>query len=367
MAAQGDSSPGGDGPGAPERPAPGPPGGGWEVPHVQRAPDAPRHTAPGTFSAPEQAAASGPAAPGGALGRPAARPHPRRGPDLATVATMVASLPLIMLSFFVVLLALFVVDVCLGSIDLPLGLVVLGWLASGALVFLPAAEPHLARRLLGLRRPTDAEAVLVQAAWLDVAPAAGVDPATYSLWIDDRPGVNACVPGGRFLALPRSIIELSPRQRAAVTAHELAHHLRGHASARLLLQWYAAPARAMLRTLGALLRTGGRGNPVLAPLGCVIGLVFLVLAGLGVWAVATMPRLRLTLLVLPFLPFLGRWAEKRCDRLAADAGYGPDLLAVLARHQESGQAGRGEGGALSARPSVAARADALRRHLAGDR
>jgi STE24 endopeptidase len=270
------------------------------------------------------------------------------------------------LSFFVVLLVLFVVDVCVPAIDLPLGLVVLGWFASGAVVFLPAAEPHLARRLLGLRRPTDAEAVLVDAAWREVAPAAGVDPGAYSLWIDDRPGVNACVPGGRFLALPRSIVDLTPRQRAAVTAHELAHHLRGHASARLLLQWYSAPARAMLRTLAALVRTGGRGNPVLAPLGCLIGLVFLLLGGLGVWAVATMPKLRLTLLVLPFLPLLGRWAEKRCDRLAADAGYGPDLLAVLAREQESGQAARSEGGALSARPGATARAEALRRYLAGD-
>ncbi len=114
----------------------------------------------------------------------------------------------------------------------------------------------------------------------------------------------------------------------------------------------------MLRTLSALIRTGGRGNAVLAPLGCVVGLVFLALAALGVWAVVTMPRLRVPLLVLPFLPLLGHWAEKRCDRLAADAGYGPDLLAVFGRWQESGQADRG--GALAGRPTVTARAEALR-------
>ena len=339
--------------------------GGWEVPHVHRAPDAPLHTAPGTFS-PPQDAWIGPA--GSAVPRqdqaPATRPG-RRTPDLATVAALLASLPLVALSFFVVLLVPFVLDVTLRFVDLPLGLVVLGWLASGALVFVPAAEPHLARRLLGLRPPTAAEDVLVQAAWQEVAPVAGVDPSTYTLWIDDRPGVNACVPGGRFLALPRSIVELTPRQRAAVTAHELAHHLRGHASTRLLIQWYTAPARAMLRTLGALIRTGGKGNAVLAPLGCLVGVVFLALAALGIWAIVTMPGMRALLLGVPFLPLLGHWAEKRCDRLATDAGYGPDLLAVFARWQESGQGGADGGGLLSARPTVAARAEALRRYLDG--
>src|SRR4051812_35351452 len=82
---------------------------GWEVPHVQRAPDAPRDTPPGTFSAPKTAGAE-PSA-------PAARGGPHRL-DLATAATVLAALPLMVLSFFVVLLVLFVIDVCLGAIDL---------------------------------------------------------------------------------------------------------------------------------------------------------------------------------------------------------------------------------------------------------
>lgn len=333
------------------------PGSRWEVPRVPRAPEPPPHTAPGTFSPPAQAAPAQPQA--------VRRPRPaRRAPDIAAVAGVVAALPLMVLSFFVILLVLFAVDVPMDAFDIPGEAVVLGWLGSGALVFLPAAEPYLARRLLGLRRPTDAEAVLVHAAWAEVAPAAGIDPAAYALWMDDRPGINACLPGGRFLAVPRSIVDLPPRQRAAVLAHELAHHLRGHSAARLLVQWYSAPARAMLRTLGALLRTGGRGNPVLAPLGCVFGLVLLLLAGVGVWAAVEMPRLRLALLVLPFLPLAGRWAEKRCDRLAADAGYGRDLLAVFEHWQSSGQALGGDGGgALSSRPTAAARAEALRAYL----
>lgn len=373
MAGQGDSSPGA----GREGPVP---GAGWEVPHVPRPPEAPRHTPPGAFSAPAHAPAA-PAPPADGRARPPrrragparkladcagpARKLAGRAPDLAAVAGVVAALPLMVLSFFVVLLALFAVDAPMDALDIPGEAVVLGWFASGLVVFLPAAEPFLARRLLGLRRPTDAEAVLVQAAWADAAGAAGVDPRSYALWMDDRPGINACVPGGRFLAVPRSAVELPPRQRAAVLAHELAHHLRGHATARLLVQWYSAPARGMLRAIAALLRTGGRGNAVLAPLGCVFGVVLLLLAGVGVWAVVEMPRLRLALLVLPFLPLAGRWAEKQCDRLAADAGYGPDLLAVLARWQESGRAlGADGGGALASRPGAATRADALRRYLA---
>ncbi len=49
----------------------------WEVPHVHRAPDAPRHTAPGTFSPPEDACDR---AGRSAAGPGRLRPGPRAGP-----------------------------------------------------------------------------------------------------------------------------------------------------------------------------------------------------------------------------------------------------------------------------------------------
>jgi Zn-dependent protease with chaperone function len=330
----------------------------WEVPHVSIPPVAPPHTAPGSFWS----------------DRPMPVPPRERGfrrhVDAATVATLITSLPWIGGSFFAVVLVLMALDALLpiGALVTP---ITVAWLLSGAIIFLPGAEPHIAHVVLGLRKPAEAEEALINTAWTDVAQRASLDSASYSIWIDDRDTLTACVPGGNILAVPRKAIEIPARQRAAVIAHELGHHLAGHAWARMLVQWYSAPARWTVRVYRTVLRATGRGGqvagPVGATIGCFIGIVWLLIGLAIVVGIYSQPWLRVAIPVFLVLPWLSRWAEKRCDRVAADLGFGPDLMDLFRYWQESG---RDEGSAsgligriFASRPTVGARMHALQAYL----
>jgi Zn-dependent protease with chaperone function len=300
-------------------------GKAWDVPQVTHAPEAPRHLPPGTFL-------------------PETQPPPReRGPmrgsravDAATIVTLIASLPWMCASFIGVVLLLMVLDWLLpiGALVTPLAL---AWLVSGIVVFVPRAEPYIAHYVLGLRQPTTAEAALVTATWHEVTRRASLSPEAYSVWIEDRDALTACTPGGNVLAVPRTISELQARQRAAVMAHELGHHLAGHARARMLVQWYSAPARWIMRMYRTVLRATGRGGQLAGPagaaIGCIAGAVWLIIGVALVFGFYSEPWLRAAIPIMLVLPWLSRWAEKRCDRVAADLGFGPDgpvpLLAGL--------------------------------------
>jgi Zn-dependent protease with chaperone function len=81
----------------------------------------------------------------------------------------------------------------------------------------------------------------------------------------------------------------------------------------------------------------------------------------------TTPELRPILIALPLLPWLSRWAEKRCDRVAADLGYGRDLLDLFQWWQDSGFEEPRPAGVVrqvfSSHPTVANRIHALRTYL----
>jgi len=331
----------------------------WEVPHVSSAPDAPRNTTPGSFSYES-----------GTLPVGQTPEHVERRIDAATIATLFASLPWVSGSFIAVVLVLMTLDLLL-PIGALVGPVALAWLASGVLVFVPRAEPYIAHLLLGLRQPTDSEGALIGGAWQAVAERATVDPRSYSLWVDDRDAPTACVPGGGILAVPHAAMRIPARQRAAVIAHELGHHLAGHARARMLVQWYSAPARWVVRAYRAVLRTTGRGGQVAGPagamVGCILGVVWLLIGFAVLLGLYTEPWLRLAIPVLLVLPWLSRWAEKRCDRVAADLGFGPDLMDLFRDWQESGRGDGSASGAIgrlfASQPTVGARMQALQKYL----
>src|SRR6266540_3610218 len=262
----------------------------WEVPHQSQAPSAPRDTAPGLFTF------DGPQADG------QRHAPPQRGIDVTAVATLVASLPWIVGSFIVVVMILWVVTGLL-SIEFLLPPLAWVWVASGAVVFVPAAEPYIARRMLGLRAPSATEAAQIDAGWRNVAARAAINPNVYSVWVDDRDQLNACVPGGRFLSVPRIITHIPARQQAALIAHELGHHLGGHAWIRLLVQWYSAPARRLFRAYAAVFRTTRRGGELAgargAAVGCVAAALWVILGAAVVGGLITTPALRPAIVVLP--------------------------------------------------------------------
>lgn len=96
---------------------------------------------------------------------------------------------------------------------------------------------------------------MIEPLWSDVTRAAGVDGTTFSLWMQDTDEVNAHAAAGRIVAVTRgSLRDQPPHHLAAVLAHELGHHLGGHARASLLSAWYAIPGRLVLHVVRVIVR-----------------------------------------------------------------------------------------------------------------
>ncbi|WP_258018125.1 M48 family metalloprotease [Streptomyces noursei] len=214
------------------------------------------------------------------------------------------------------------------------------WLVSGAMAFHRPTERALARHLLNLRHPTPRELSRLEPLWRAVTARTGVEGRAYELWIEDSDHLNALAAAGHIVGVTRfSLEQLSDGQLAAVLAHELGHHVRGHAWSSLLGQWYAVPGRlawAVVRKLIRLVTVIGHGR-----MGFWAAVLFLV-AGTAVLLVALEYWfVTLTLAAAPYLlAAVTRRAEVRADHHAAAAGFGPMLAEVLhmmqAADRESG-------------------------------
>jgi Peptidase family M48 len=126
----------------------------------------------------------------------------------------------------------------------PWGAVLVGaWVASGPLILVRKIEETIMSGRDDLRRPTEQERQRLAASWLAVTKVAGVDPSHHSLWVQKSPRINAFATAGHTVAVTEAAVErLSPAQLEAILAHELGHHLGGHAWASLLRYWYSLPA-----------------------------------------------------------------------------------------------------------------------------
>ncbi len=214
-------------------------------------------------------------------------------------------------------------------------LVIIVWVLSGALVFHRPTESALARRLLHLRYPTPQERAKLEPVWREVTARAGVEGRTYELWVEDSDGLNAVAAAGHIVGVTRfAMNELPNGELAAVMAHELGHHVGGHAWSGLLGYWYAQPGRIAWRVLRAVSVVVFKVSRAFSCFG--IGFVVLVLGSIAMATVSTLYGLPLLILGVPYaLAAVGRRAELRADEHAAALGFAPMLAAVLGKlHQE---------------------------------
>ena len=140
----------------------------------------------------------------------------------------------------------------------PLGptAVVAIWTALGALTFVAPAERVLGRVVLRLRAPDARQQALLDPAWRAVCRRAGVAPDRYLLRVQRSSAVNASAGGGHLVAVTSGALDGRGVPLEAILAHELGHHLGGHAAMGLLLAWYRGPLRLVLGVGRAAARAG---------------------------------------------------------------------------------------------------------------
>lgn len=297
----------------------------------------------------------------------------RRRFHVSTAVRLLAGLPWLLCSLF--LLALVAALASASAGESVQGIVVIAvlvvFVASGALVFVRRTEALFAVVLFRYRRPTDDEARYLGSVWAEVTTTAGVDGSGYSLWVQDADEVNAFATAGHVVAVTRWALRSLPRRHlAAVLAHELGHHIGGHAWAGLLTYWYSLPTRFVRRVFYLIAYVVGfvmsvfRGGIVLLAPAQLLPLVVIAYAAYKVH-----PAL-LAVIVVPFLlAWFTRLGERYADRFAAKIGYGPLLIEVLDGWLRSGMdAARRRRGVranvMATHPTCAARIRALQKYLA---
>ncbi|MFJ8163419.1 M48 family metalloprotease [Streptomyces sp. NPDC096136] len=253
---------------------------------------------------------------------PGAPPPIRRGADASSITTLLLNLPLFVGSFVVIWLL---------SQLLPAGLdivFVIAWLGSGALMFHRPTERALARLMFKVREPTAAELARLRPIWDEVTARAGIDGSRYDLWVEDSEHINAFAAAGHIVSVTRTSLNGLPEERlAAVLAHELGHHVGGHAWSGLLGIWYAFPARFVMGIVKFIMR--GILFVVAEGSSCFGGILALVVLALALAFAFTFPP-ALALFAVPILlAWAGRRGELRADRFAAEIGYGPQLHAAF--------------------------------------
>lgn len=255
----------------------------------------------------------------------------QRGLDLTAWLRIALHLPGFLLSLALVAAAALTLEAWTG---LSAWATVALWAGSGALVFHRPTEERIARHLLRLHRPLPHERAVLDPVWREVTARAGVEGGRYQLWIEDSEDLNALAAAGHIVGVTRYALERLPRsQLAAVLAHELGHHIGGHAWAGLLGQWYGLPARSAWRALARVRVPAARAvspTTVLA--------ITAVAAYLAYRTLTATYGLPLLLLALPWLAAaVGRWAELRADAHAAGLGFAPMLTELLHRSLSEGE------------------------------
>ncbi|GAV44622.1 M48 family metalloprotease [Streptomyces acidiscabies] len=251
----------------------------------------------------------------------------QRRTDVTAVGSLLLHLPNFLCSLSVVVL----VSMLFRELAV---VVVLAWLASGALMFHRPTESALARYLLHLRHPTPRERAKLEPVWNEVTARAGVDDRTYELWVEDSDSLNAVAAAGHIVGVTRfAMNELPNGELAAVMAHELGHHVGGHAWSGLLGHWYALPGRLAWRALKVVL---GLVYKVSRSFGCVgVSIAVLVIGGIALTTISSLYGLPLLLLAVPYaLAAVSRRSELQADRHAAALGFAPMLAAVLEKLHE---------------------------------
>ena len=268
------------------------------------------------------------------------------------------------------LLALLVVWLPIGWLtSWSYGWFVAAFAMAGLGLFIRPIQILVLTPLLGARRPTPAEAAVIEPLWTQVARANDLPANRFVVRVLPSDELNAFACGGHLVVVTTfAVEELSTAQLRGVLAHELSHHLGLHTVALTIGHWVSAPV-VLLARVGVFLEnvahaaagSFGRDSALISVLGNVLAAIFNALS----WIFTASLRASDVLANL-----VGHSSEFEADRRAVGMGFGRELASALRQLLASGTGGRPIGwrarlGATHppARTRVA-RIEALMRHPA---
>ncbi|WP_405888005.1 M48 family metalloprotease [Streptomyces sp. NBC_01136] len=252
----------------------------------------------------------------------------QRGTDATAIGQLAVQVPGFLVSLAVV--ASFSVAIFGTAVG---WLVLLAWLASGALVFHRPTELAFARHVMKLRVPLAAERARLEPIWREVTARAGIEAQTYELMVENSVELNAVAAAGHVVGVTTyALNEIPSSNLAAVLAHELGHHTGGHAWTGLLGYWYSLPGRIAWAFMRGIARIAIRVASVFSL--AATGMVYFFI-GITVFAgFVTVWYITIPLVAAPYLlAYMGRQGELRADRQAADLGFARELAQVLHHFQ----------------------------------
>jgi Zn-dependent protease with chaperone function len=211
----------------------------------------------------------------------------------------------------------------------------LAYLAVGAALFWQPVQRVLLTRLLGARRPTRDERVLLEPVWAQVCQAIGLSPRRYVLAVIDGDDLNAFACGGHLVIVTSYAAQWLPEaELAAVMAHEVSHHLGLHTVALTLRLWLSLPVLALARLGFYLENVANAATSAFAhrsQLATAAGRLISYLLRAIAWVLLISIVLSGALANL-----VGRPAEFEADRRAVQLGFGPALADALRRFVATG-------------------------------
>ncbi|MFC9628226.1 M48 family metalloprotease [Streptomyces mirabilis] len=252
----------------------------------------------------------------------------QRGADATAIGQLAVQVPGFLVSLAVI------ASFAVGILGTAMGwLVILAWLASGALVFHRPTELAFARHVMKLRAPLAEERARLEPVWREVTARAGIEAHTYELMVENSTDLNAVAAAGHVVGVTTyALNEIPSSNLAAVLAHELGHHTGGHAWTGLLGYWYSLPGRIAWAFMRGIARIAIRVASVFSL--AATGMVYLFIGMFVIGGFVAAWYITVPLVAAPYLlAYVGRQGELRADRQAADLGFAPHLAQVLHHFQ----------------------------------
>jgi Zn-dependent protease with chaperone function len=258
----------------------------------------------------------------------AGRTH--RGHRRTEWSAVAAFVPVIgMLPF--TLLAIFVLWYPIGLLtDLKYGWVLLGFAATGPLLFIRPFQIIVLTPVLGARRPSPEEAATIEPLWDEIVAASNLGSDRYVVRILPSDELNAFACGGHLVVVTSfAVDELTTPELQGVLAHELSHHLGLHTVAITIGHWLSVPVVVLARVgvfadnvAIAAARSFGKGSRLISAAAHVMAGIARAVAWVFTAAIRGATALG---------NIVGYQSEFDADQRAVRLGFGRELAGALRR------------------------------------